>query len=190
MAQLRKSRALLAWHFLPENGLTANGENVKVVPGLIQRMPPPVTLCERGYHWSVRALDALQYAPGPIVQRVRVWGNVARDTDKGVSSVRECLWVADAERTLHEFAIWVAEQAIENNRKVGINPHADSLKALQVKRRWLDGLATDGELDAARAAAWAAAWAAYNEKLEMMLAKLEYAPNPMRAAALLEVCRG
>lgn len=57
-------------------------------------------------------------------------------------------------RTLHEFAIWCAETALI------IAEVADerSWHALTVKRLWLDGKATDKELDAAKTAARDAAW--------------------------------
>lgn len=57
-------------------------------------------------------------------------------------------------RTLHEFALWCAETALI------IAEVADerSWHALTVKRLWLDGKATDKELDAAKTAARDAAW--------------------------------
>lgn len=60
------------------------------------------------------------------------------------------LWVADATRTLHEFALWCAEEALE-----GVdNPHPRNLEAIRVKRLWLDGEATDEGLEEARRAAY------------------------------------
>ncbi len=162
--RLSKKNGLVCWHFLRDDGCVAHTDGVKVVAGqtLNGINAADLALCERGYHASVRPLDALEFAPGAIVQRCVLHGTVILDTDKAVATRRTCLWVADATRTLHEFAIWCAEWEIENNRKIGINPYADSLKALQVKRLWLDGKATDEELAAAwAAAAWAAAaWAA------------------------------
>lgn len=171
---------ILAWHFLKGDGTTGN-KNIQVEPGQILRVEGLLKLCNHGLHASRRALDALQYAPGPVVQRVVMRGEIIEDRDKLVASERECLWLADATRTLHEFALWCAEKALK------LDPHPDqrSLNALEVKRRWLDGQASDQELDAARAAAWdaagdaagdaawAAAWAAQNEKLETMLLALK-----------------
>ncbi len=179
------NKSLLAWHFLSEDRRTAHDEEIAVVAGQTLKMRPPVQLCSRGYHASVRAIDALQFAPGPIVCRVKLHGTVVLDTDKAVATRRTCLWIADATRTLHEFALWCAEQALEQQKAIGFNPHEDSWKALQVKRLWLDDEATDDELSAARSAArsaaWSAAWSAarsaarsaQNEQLERMLFKLE-----------------
>jgi len=103
-------------------------------------------------------LDALRKAKGNIVHFLGDFGNIA--------------WEADAERALHEFAIWCAEEALS----LVENPDPRSIEALRVKRLWLDRKASDEELDAAsvaartaasdaaraaaRAAAWAAAWEA------------------------------
>lgn len=57
---------------------------------------------------------------------------------------------------LHEFACRCAERAL---RRVE-NPDPRSMRAIEVKRAWLRGEATDEELVAAEAAAWAAAEAA------------------------------
>ena len=69
--------------------------------------------------------------------------------------------MVDATDALHEFACWSAERAL--NRLD--NPDPRSLKAIEVKRKWLRSEATDAELAAAwaaaSAAARAAAWAAW-----------------------------
>ena len=57
---------------------------------------------------------------------------------------------------LHEFVCRCAEEAL---RKAGVTDDR-SWNAIRVKRLWIEGKATDTELDAARAAAWDAARAA------------------------------
>ena len=57
---------------------------------------------------------------------------------------------------LHEFACVCAEYALT----LIDNPDPSSIKAVEVKRAWMRGEASDEELDAARDAAKAAAWAA------------------------------
>jgi hypothetical protein len=92
---------------------------------------------------SPRALDALQRSPGTIICRIDSSGTV--------------LAVADATKTLHEFACWSAEQAL---LQAGHEPDPRSWAAIEIKRKWLKGEATDEELDAARDAAWDAEWEA------------------------------
>ncbi len=120
----------------------------------------PLELCAVGLHASVNALDALKYAPGPVVCRVRLSGQVLapQGEDKMCASERTVLAMADATTVLHEFAVWCAEQALERERAAGREPDARSWAALEAKRRWLRGEITNDELAAARAAARDAAW--------------------------------
>ena len=155
---------MIAWHFVGEDRRLRDGTPLR--KGRTYRLPAgtvPV-MCEVGYHASVRALDALWYAPGPIVCRVRLGGTILKDTDKLCASERTVLWWADATRTLHEFALWCAERALKAERKAGREPDPRSWRALRVKRAWLDGKASDQELhaasDAARSTASDKAWSA------------------------------
>ena len=62
-----------------------------------------------------------------------------------------------ADRVMHLFACWLAEQALQAEREAGREPDPASWAAVETKRRWLNGMASDKELAAARYAAWAAA---------------------------------
>ena len=71
------------------------------------------------------------------------------------------------EPTLHELACRFAEAALSKERSAGREPDPRSWAAIEAKRAWLRGEATDEELRAARVAAedvpeaaWAAAWTA------------------------------
>ena len=147
----------LGWHFLREDGRTGYGGR-KPVPGVLMRCRGELELCVNGLHASERPIDALNYAPGPIVQRVELVGRRIDDRDKSCARSRRCLWIADATRVLHEFALWSAERALETERLAGHEPDRRSVEALDVKRLWLDGEATDEEMAAAKSAARAAAW--------------------------------
>ena len=57
-------------------------------------------------------------------------------------------------KTLHEYACRIAEQILMREREAGREPDARSWKAIEVKRKWLKGAATDTELEAAAWAAW------------------------------------
>lgn len=63
-----------------------------------------LVMCDRGLHASTRAIDALCYAPGPIVCRVAVAGEIVRGDDKLVCSRRNPLWAFDATEVLRLFA--------------------------------------------------------------------------------------
>lgn len=114
-------------------------------------------------HASPRALDALQYAEGTVICQLGLSGKV--------------LAMADATTVLHKFMCGCAEQALLDEREAGREPDKRSWAAIETKRKWLKGEATDEELvtvgleawDAARSAvgvasvikaAWSAAWSA------------------------------
>lgn len=150
-----------AWHFLRDDRRlrwaadgSEPGEVVETGKTLI--CTQPLALCRAGFHASERAVDALGYAPGACVCRVVLSGELLRDTDKIVASERTVLWMADATRTLHEFALWCAESAL---RRADVQDER-SWRALKVKKRWIDNDASDEELAAAGDAAWAARAAA------------------------------
>ena len=163
-----KRKSILAWWFVapsPDGGppRLPNADGRPVVVGETLTDPRdsagktgPVVLCERGFHASRRAINALTYAPGAIVCRVRCSGEIVEDGDKIACSERTVLWMADATRVLRLFACDVAEDALLAERKRGREPHADSWRAIEVARRWADGKATEAE----RSAAWSAASAA------------------------------
>lgn len=148
---------LLGWHFLQEDRRERFGDRRLIEAGKTYRVDPPIALCEKGLHASARAIDALFYAPGPIVCRVRLSGQVLRDEDKACATERTVLWLADATDVLHEFAVWCAERALERERAVGRDPDRRSWAALEAKRQWLRGEINEEQLAAALAAARAAA---------------------------------
>ena len=158
---MSESETVLAWHFLPDDGCLRWGTREKVEVGKTYTVDGPLVMCWHGLHASVTAIDALGYAPGAIACRVQLSGKILRGDDKVVATHRTVLAMVDATKTLHEFACWCAETALERERKAGREPAARSWAAIAVKRRWLVGQATDAELAVAGAAAWDAASAAW-----------------------------
>jgi len=88
---------------------------------------------------------------------VELRGEILEDKDKACAEERKCLGMVDATRILHEFLCWCAERALHTERKAGREPDPRSWKAVQTKRRWLAGKATDEELDEAAISAWSVA---------------------------------
>ncbi len=154
------AKSVEAWHFIRGDYTLRDGR--KVTAGSVTTFKGRPKLCVRGLHASERLIDALRYAPGPILCRVVVSGKIVHDKDKLVGTRRRILWTLDATHVLHEFACKVAEDALTS---AGVTDKR-SWGAIKAKRRWLAGEATDSELavawDAARGAcesAWVA-WAA------------------------------
>lgn len=147
---------MLAWHFLSEDKRLGYGDGRLVEAGKTLECEGKPELCKNGMHGSVRLIDALRYANGPIVCRVEIEGDVIEDTDKLCGRRRTVLWMLDATQILHEFACACTEDALA---RVAY-PDPRSLEAIEAKRAWLRGEITDKELDAARSDAWDASWAA------------------------------
>jgi hypothetical protein len=151
-----------AWHFVSDTlrdgrPVPADGE-VLVHKG-------PLKLCASGLHASKNILDALQYAPGSIICRVEVGGEIIHGCDKLVCSERTILWRASGEQVLGQFArmcaldvlhLWDAPDIVVQYLKTG----DESIRA--AARDASD--AADAAGSAIGAAAWAAtrdaAWAA------------------------------
>ena len=149
---------MIGWHWIRQDRTLRTGEIVQA--GRVYRAEGPLVMCENGVHASRRALDALAYAPGPIICRVALRGEIVHDTDKSVARERRVLWLANATTILHEFAVTVATEALHRAEARGESVDPRLWRALDVKQRWLRGLATNEELDAAGAAARDAAGAA------------------------------
>ena len=149
------ANAIEAWHWLGIEGATAH-EAVKVKAGQTLRQPPPLSLCYVGMHASVDIMDALSYAPGPILCRVRLWGAKAEGTDKICAEYRRCDWLVDATPALRRWArwsalrvahLWAAPPVVLRYLRTG----DESIRAAA------RAAARDAASDAARAEAWAAA---------------------------------
>ena len=156
--------SVLAWHFIKDDYTCGHGQLGKIKVGKTYIAKRDIALCKNGLHASKRILDALSYGPGSVVCRVEMSGKILYDDDKLVAEKRKVLWMFDATNLLHEFSCRCAEDALT----LVDNPDPRSIAAIEAKRKWLKGLITDKELDAAGAAAgdaagdaaWAAARAA------------------------------
>ena len=94
-----------AWHFLRENRKLRYDDNRIVESGETYTAPEgDLVLCRHGMHGSKDLLDALDYAPGPIVCRVNITGEILEGGDKIVGRNREVLWMYDATTVLRNFA--------------------------------------------------------------------------------------
>ena len=137
---------------------------------------PPIVLCAYGLHASRRVLDALTYAPGPMLAVVELSGSIIEGNDKLVATTRTVLWMQDVSTVLHHAACDFAERALHREEQAGRTVDPRSWAAIETTRRWLAGTATDDEREiarsAARDAAWAAAWAAERAWQEAHLLQL------------------
>ena len=163
-----------AWHFLQDNGRLwwgPSGEmpGPKVKVGQTLTVKPPLIMCAHGLHASLNVFDALGYAPGALICRVELSGEIIKDPDKVVASERTILWMVDATNALFEFSCWCAERALKQANVTDERSWA----AIHTRRAWLRGDATDADLDAARAAARAAEEKAQKRKLTKSINRLK-----------------
>lgn len=142
-----------AWHFAQSDRKLRFGDDRIIEVGSRFTCNGDLEMCKNGLHASVSIVDALSYAPGPILSRVVLTGERIIGDDKVVARCREHVAVIDATMILHEFACDCAERVLSRVD----NPDPRSVEAVRVKRRWLAGEAGDDELEAARVAAWGAA---------------------------------
>lgn len=73
------SDEIRAWHFLRDDGslrFSHAGAPKKITVGTVLRVTPPLELCVRGLHASLRTIDALRYAPGCVATIVECSGEV------------------------------------------------------------------------------------------------------------------
>ncbi len=152
------------WHFLPEDRRLRDGEPAPA-DGVALRYEGPLELCTSGLHASRRILDALRYAPGPIVCRVRLGEEIIEGGDKLVATERTILWRYDATEVLQAFAracasdvlyLWDAPSIIRYYLSTGDESLREAAKAEAAA--WAAAQAAE-TVAVAEAAAWAAAWA-------------------------------
>lgn len=147
---------MLGWHFCRNDKKLGFGDGRQIKTGRTLKVEPPIQLCVKGLHASKRIRDALSYSQGDVLCKVRLGGKVIIDTDKAVATERTVLAMRGAGKMLHEFACICAERAL---KKAKVKDER-CWNAIEVKRNWLKGMATDKELAAAQDAAWFAAWGA------------------------------
>ena len=119
-----------AWHFLGTDQRLRYGDNRQVELGQTYTVPQdrPLELCKYGLHASKRILDALPYAPGPIVCRVELVGQRIDSYDKSVAYTRRVGWMLDITDVLWQFArmcaldvihLWDAPDVVVRYLKTG-----------------------------------------------------------------------
>ena len=144
---------MIGWHF--STGKLGYGDGREIIIGKTHKVKGPLELCACGLHASERIIDALQYAPGPMVYKVKLHGEILRGYDKACATRRTYIAGMDATNILRSFArqcaldvvhLWDAPDVVVKYLKTGDATLRDAARAAA----W----------DAARAAAWDAAWAA------------------------------
>ena len=163
------------WWFSHDNFLP-HGDGREVVVGETLTVTYPLEMCLNGLHFSRTVLEALQYAPGPILHMVRGSGEVLSGQDKFCAEQRLEIARIDATDLLHEFArkcawdvihLWPAPRVVKQYLKTGNKNSRAAAKAaawaaagdaagaaVRAAARAAAGDAAWNARDAARAVAW------------------------------------
>ena len=164
---------VLAWHFV---GATLRDGRPVPPDGEWLVHDGEVVPRSSGLHASERLIDALEYARGSTICRVKLRGDLKREDDKLAGRERRILWRVDGERLLREFArkcaldvihLWDAPNVVRRYLETGDESIRQSaMKAARTVARTAAEAAvwaadnTGNAENAARAAAWDAAEAA------------------------------
>ncbi|MCB9019228.1 MAG: hypothetical protein H6546_02760 [Chitinophagales bacterium] len=161
-----KNKSVKAWYFSTTERKLRFGDGRQIEVGVTHEVEGRPVLCEHGLHASVNILDALKYAPGPVLWEVELSGEIIEDNDKMVATHRTYLREIDCEEILREFARWCALQVIDLwDAPPVVREYLETGKeelraAARDAARDAWAAARDAVWAAARAAAWAAARAA------------------------------
>ena len=169
-------KKLLAWHFTKGFKLR-DGQDL--VAGRTYKVEGPLRLCEHGLHASIRAIDALEYAPDTVVSRVECSGDIVHGEDKLVCSQRKVLWCRDVSKELRLCACDCAETAL----MIAEVTDERCWNAIDVSRGYAVGIATAEQLAAAQYAAWSAAYVAQSVMWDTAQSAAWYATYAAQSAA-------
>jgi hypothetical protein len=122
-------KPIKGWHFLPADKRLRYGDGRVIQVGKVYRWREGMFgVCGGGMHMSRNILDALRYAPGPILCRVESVGKVIEAGDKLVAECRKVLWMIDATDVLRADArrcaldvvhLWDAPNVVDRYLKTG-----------------------------------------------------------------------
>lgn len=99
--EITMAKSMMAWHFVGKtlrDGRDIPPDGVELVHD------GDLLLCVCGLHASERLIDALSYAPGNILCRVKCGGRIQKSDDKLVCTRRTIEWRLDSEEVLLAFA--------------------------------------------------------------------------------------
>ena len=84
----KAARSWLGWHFAKESECLRYDDGRKIIVGKSHTVDCEPKLCEAGLHASKTVIEALQYAPGPILYRVILSGKIVHGDDKSCATKR------------------------------------------------------------------------------------------------------
>ena len=153
-----------AFYFAKTKKQLRYNDNRSIVVGETHTIEQAPKCCKVGLHASIRLIDALKYAPGPILYLVELSGEIDVANDKIAAQSRTYLKEFDATDVLNKFA---RLQGLINIEK--IKPYCNSedyvliIKWLETGEETLRSAAWSAARSAAESAAESATWSATAE---------------------------
>ena len=167
-------KQIKGWWFSTTDRKLLHDDNREIIIGKIHKIKGDIIPCHHGLHLSKRIIDALSYAPGPVLYRVIGSGIIVphgNPVDKYACSERTYIAGGiDISDTLRLFArkcaldvihLWEAPKIVVRYLETG----DESIRDAAWDAAWAARDAARAARDAARdaraaagAAAWAAAW--------------------------------
>ena len=165
---------MIAYHFVGD--ALRDGRPVPA-DGVWLEHDGPIEMCQSGLHASLTPWEALVYAPGSVLCRVELGGEIVTGDDKVVASRRRILGRADVTDELRAFAraealvvshLWACPDVVRQYLETGDDVLRDAA--------WTAARGAASAARAAASAAWGAALAASGQRFNAaMLAALEVA---------------
>ena len=158
-----KMKKVLGWHFCRNDMTLDNGDGRKIIDGETLTVDCEPMLCKQGLHASKSPLDALGYANGNVVCRVKIAGIIITRDDRMVATERTCLWHINAEELLYQFARMCGLDVLDVIDKLDAQKIAaarDAARGTVWEATWV--VAREAASVARRVAAWEAARKAGN----------------------------
>ena len=164
-----KQTTVLGWHFTGDK--LRDGRPIPPVGEWLTH-DGDVVMCKSGLHLSKHPYDALKYAPGATLHRVRGHGDIIESEDKIVCHERVILWTIPAETMqtlLWNYARWCAFQVVHlwdapdvvvKYLKTGDESLRAAARAAAQAASWASRAAREASWAASKAASWAASWEA------------------------------
>jgi len=164
-----------AWYFSTIERKLRYGDDRDIAIGATHTVEGDPVPCEHGLHGSVKILDALQYAPGPVVWEVELGGKMVEHEDHDKWAATERIYLSggiDITDTLRAFArrcaldvaeLWAMPTIVRQYLETGEKSIRDAANRDAADRAAAWAAANrDAVRDSVRDSAWDAAWTAAN----------------------------
>ena len=146
------------WYFSNQQRQLRYGDKRVAKVGESHQVSGPPVPCQHGLHASKRILDALSYAPGNIIFKVELSGEVVHQVDKSCATVRAYISGGiDISNLLRKFArlcaldvihLWSAPQVVIDYLKTGDESLRDAAWAAAGDAAWAAGAKQNRRLTA------------------------------------------